>query len=169
MRRPVKTLFHQNRAAVVISLLVVSASGSTLLRLESAEAVSARLAVCLGDLFLARRFARLRSARAHATILASGLCRFRPNLAVPQGLPNRPHFLRARKAAWMRCERTRRRLALSFGSHGLEGPSCVTELRFGLKGDAAGAGDVFLLTNTFALGRWVPCLRWTLWCDSCQL
>ena len=53
-------------------------------------------------------------------------------------------------AAWMRCERTRWRLALSFSSHGLVPPSCVTELRFVLTGGAAGAGDVFRWSDTRA-------------------
>ena len=110
MRLPVKTLFHQSRGAVVISLegdlVVVSASGcSALLQLESAEAVSARLAVFLR---LRPRFARLL-----VTILASGLRRFRPILLFHDGFQTGffSPSVGVHKAAWMRCERTRRRLA----------------------------------------------------------
>ena len=71
----------------------------------------------------------------------------------------------AHKAAWMRCERTRRRLVFP-SRMALVGPSCVPELRSALNGDAAGGGDVFLWTDTCALRGWTPCLRWTLWCDS---
>ena len=135
-------LFHQNRSAVVVSLQVACASGfSAPLWLESAEAVSARFAV--------RRCDRLRLERMHVSNLPSGLWVFRPNLVVPKRRLRSP-TVGAHKAAVSHCRPAP--VALS-------GPSCVPGLRFGPNGDAAGGGgDVFLLTDTCALRRWMPCL-----------
>ena len=78
--------------AEVISLQVVSASGCWPCFDSNRHRVCLRKFLYLA-LFLSRRSVRLRSACAHETIMASGLSRFRPNLAVPSALPNSRLFL----------------------------------------------------------------------------
>ena len=78
---------------------------------------SNRRRLCMRDLLLlTRRFARLSSVRLCVTVMASGLRRFRPSLAVPLEPTDKAH-----KSARTTCERTRVRLTLKSGSHGIVG------------------------------------------------